>query len=225
VGRSIEQAGRPAIRILLVEDHEVFRHGLVADLSASGDFEIVGETPDGGEAIEIARERLPDVALMDLSLRGVSGVDAIRQIHDESPSVRILVLSVSEDEPDVLEAVKAGALGYVTKSEPASFVIDAVRRAASGETVFSPSLASVVIAEFRRLAGIDPAEPVLTARENEILGLVAKGYRYSEIARRLFIAEKTAQNHVQNILSKLQMHTRYELMRYAIRRGLDRTPD
>jgi len=221
----MESAPPPPIRVLLVEDHEVFRHGLVADLGTTAEFEIVGETPDGGEAIEIARETLPDVVLMDLNLQGVHGVDAIRRIHEDSPSIRILVLSVSDDEPDVLEAVKAGALGYVTKSEPASFVIDAVRRAGSGEAVFSSALASVVLEEFRRLATVDPMEPGLTARENEVLVLVAKGYKYSDIGRRLFITEKTTQNHVQNILSKLQMHTRYELMRYAIRRGLDRTPD
>ena len=111
------------------------------------------------------------------------------------------------------------------KSEPASAIVEAVRSAADGQAVFTASLASTVLGEFRRLAGLDPSEPKLTARENEVLALVAKGYRYGEIAKKLFLSEKTVQNHVQNILTKLHVHDRYELMRYAIRKGLDRTPD
>src|SRR5262245_11067647 len=166
------------IRVMIVEDHEVFRDGLIAGLERAGGFEVVGQTPDGGVAIELAREALPDLIVMDLGLESVGGVDAIRVIHEETPSVRILVVSVSDDEPDVLEAVKAGAQGYVLKSEPASAIVEAVRSAADGQAVFTASLASTVLGEFRRLAGLDPSEPRLTARENEVLALVAKGYRY-----------------------------------------------
>ncbi len=201
------------VRVLLVDDHEVWRHGLVADLERAGGFEVVGEATDGGEAIDLARETMPDVIAMDLTLPTVSGLEAFRRIHEESPSIRMLVLSASDAEPDVLEAVKAGATGYVTKSEPASVLTDALRRAADGDAIFSSSLASMVLDEFRRLAGQDANEPGLTSRETEVLGLVAKGFRYGDIAKRLFIAEKTVQNHVQNILVKLQLHTRYELMR------------
>jgi DNA-binding NarL/FixJ family response regulator len=219
------QSPTDPIRVLIVEDHEVFRDGLIAGLDRAGGFDVIGQTPDGGVAIDLARETLPDLIVMDLGLENVGGVAAIRRIHEESPSVRILVVSVSDEEPDVLEAVKAGAQGYVLKSEPSAAIVDAMRSATAGQAVFTASLASLVLGEFRRLAGLDPSEPSLTDRENEVLVLVAKGYRYGEIAKRLFLAEKTVQNHVQNILAKLQFHNRYELMRYAFRKGLDRTAD
>ena len=129
------------------------------------------------------------------------------------------MLSASGEEADVLEAVKAGASGYLLKSTPAAEVSDAVRRVRDGEPVFTPSLAGLVLSEFRRVATKDPEEPQLTPRENEVLKLVAKGYTYREIARSWFISVKTVQNHVQNILTKLQMRKRYELMRYAIQRA------
>jgi DNA-binding NarL/FixJ family response regulator len=124
-----------------------------------------------------------------------------------------------------MEAVKAGACGYLLKSTRTEDVVDAIKRVSQGESVFSPSLAGMVLQEFRRMASKDPAEPTLTARENEVLVLVAKGYTYREIAEKLFLSIKTVQNHVQNILAKLQLHKRYELMRYAIQRGLDKAPD
>jgi DNA-binding NarL/FixJ family response regulator len=162
---------------------------------------------------------------MDLNLPVVGGVEATRRIAEELPHVRILVLSASGEERDVLEAVKAGASGYLLKSATGAEVADAVRRVAAGEPVFTPSLAALVLGEFRRLADRDPAEPALSARENEVLRLVAKGYTYRDIAERLFISVRTAQNHVRNILAKLQLRGRYELMRYAIERGLDRTAE
>jgi DNA-binding NarL/FixJ family response regulator len=168
---------------------------------------------------------MPDVILMDLQLPQVSGVDATRAIIEESPHTKILVLSASAEEADVLEAVKAGASGYLLKSSSSEDVIDAVMRVREGEPVFTPSLAGLVLSEFRRIASTDPSEPELTARENEVLKLVAKGYTYKEIGEKLFISTKTVQNHVQNILTKLQLKKRYELMRYAIQRGLDRTPE
>jgi DNA-binding NarL/FixJ family response regulator len=136
--------------------------------------------------------------------------------------MRVLVLSASGEEADVLEAVKAGAAGYLLKSSTAEEISGAIRRVADGEPVFTPSLAGLVLNEFRRVAGGSPAEPKLTPRENEVLKLVAKGYPYREIAEQLFVSVKTVQNHVQNILTKLQLRRRYELMRYAIQKGLDR---
>lgn len=213
------------IRVMVVDDHPVWRDGLRADLERNGDAMVVAEASDGGEAITRAREQMPDVVLMDLQLPTVSGVEATRRIVEESPHARVLILSASGEEVDVMEAVKAGACGYLLKSTKTEEVIDAVRRVSGGESVFSPSLAGMVLQEFRRMASRDPAEPTLTARENEVLVLVAKGYTYREIAEKLFLSIKTVQNHVQNILAKLQLHKRYELMRYAIQRGLDKAPD
>ncbi len=213
------------IRVMVVDDHPVWRDGLRADLETMGVGVVVREAGDGGEAIDRAREAMPDVILMDLRLPTVDGVEATRRIVEESPHVKVLVISASGEEADVLEAVKAGAAGYLLKSATSEEMADAVRRVQAGEPAFTPSLAGLVLAEFRRVAGKEPTEPALTARENEILKLVAKGYSYREIAERLFISVKTVQNHVQNILTKLQLRRRYELMRYAIQKGLDRGPE
>ena len=156
---------------------------------------------------------------MDLDLPTVRGVDAIKEIVKGSPNAKILVLTVSGAESDVLEAVKMGAAGYLLKTTTAEQLVDGVRRVHEGDAVFTPSLAGLVLSEFRRAA--QPEESGLTARENEILKLVAKGYTYGEIAEQLYISRKTVQNHVRNILTKLQLRKRYELMRYAIKRGLD----
>ena len=216
------QAMTERARILVVDDHPMWRDGVRADLEASGVAEVVGEASDGGEAIEIARDSMPEIVLMDLRLPTVSGVDATRAIVNESPHVKVLILSASAEEPDVLEAVKAGAAGYLLKSATSEELRDAIQRVREGEPVFTPSLAGLVLSEFRRLSNKDPEEPKLTERENEVLKLVAKGYTYREIGEKLFISTKTVQNHVQNILTKLQLSKRYELMRYAIQRGLDR---
>jgi len=220
------ELGAEPIRVLVVDDHPVWRDGIRADLESSGVAVVVGEGSDGGEAIDLAHEHMPDIVLMDLRLPTVSGVDAIRRIAEDLPHVRILVLSATGEEQDVLEAVKVGAAGYILKSETRADIVDAVRRVHRGEPVFTSGLAGLVLSEFRRVAGKESAgEPRLSARENEILRLVAKGYTYREIAQHLYISVKTVQNHVQNILKKLQMRKRYELMRYAIQRGLDRAAD
>jgi DNA-binding NarL/FixJ family response regulator len=216
--------GPPPIRVLVVDDHPVWRDGVRSDLEGAGVASVVGEASDGGEAVELARTEMPDVVIMDLNLPTVKGSEATRRIVEESPHVRVLVLSASGEEADVLEAVKAGARGYLLKSSTSEEIVDAVRRVHGGEAVFTPSLAGLVLDEFQRLASKDPDEPDLTARENEVLRLVAKGYTYREIGEKLFISVKTVQNHVQNILTKLQLRRRYELMRYAIQKGLDRTP-
>ena len=215
------------IRVVVVDDHPVWRDGLKADLEREGVAEVVGEAADGGEAIEAVRDAMPEVVIMDLKLPTVSGAEATRQIVEESPHVRVLILSASGEEADVLEAVKAGARGYLLKSATSTEVADAIRKVHFGEPVFTSSLAGLVLDEFQRLAqgGDDKDEAALTKRENEILKLVAKGYTYGEIAEKLFISVKTVQNHVQNILTKLQLHRRYELMRYAIQKGLDRAPE
>lgn len=219
------QATPDPIRVMVVDDHPIWRDGVKADLEASGTATVVSEAADGGDAIERARESMPEVVLMDLQLPTVSGVEATRQIVEESPHVKVVVLSASGEEADVLEAVKVGASGYLLKSSTSDEIASAVRRVRDGEPVFTPSLAGLVLSEFRRVATQDPAEPKLSPRENEVLKLVAKGYTYREIAEKLFISVKTVQNHVQNILTKLQLRKRYELMRYAIQKGLDRGPE
>jgi DNA-binding NarL/FixJ family response regulator len=209
------------VRVMVVDDHPVWRDGVKSDLEASGRAVVVAEAADGGEAIERAIEVMPELVLMDLNLPTVRGVEAIRRIVEQSPHVKVLVLSASGEEADVLEAVKVGASGYLLKSATAAELADAVTRVRAGEPVFSPSLAALVLGEFRRMSAA-ATEPGLTARETEVLKLVAKGYTYREIGDKLFISVKTVQNHVQNILTKLQLSRRYELMRYAIQRGLDR---
>lgn len=213
------------IRVMVVDDHPIWRDGLRTDLEGSGAATVVAEASDGGEAIEKAREAVPEVILMDLRMPTVSGADAIRRIVEESPHIKIVVVSVSAEEADVLEAVKVGACGYLLKSATSDEIVDAVRRARNGEPVFTPSLAALVLEEFRRVAPKDQGEPGLSDRQNEVLRLVAKGYTYGEIAEKLVISVKTVQNHVQSILIKLHLHKRYELMRYAIQRGLDRGPE
>ena len=213
------------IRVMIVDDHPIWRDGIRADLEGSGVAAVVAEASDGGEAIEKAREAMPEIILMDLQMPTVTGVDAIRQIVDESPHIKIIVLSVSAEEADVLEAVKVGAWGYLLKSASSDEIVGALRRANDGEPVFTSSLAGLVLNEFRRVASKELGEPGLSPRQNEVLKLVAKGYTYREIADKLFISVKTVQNHVQDILTKLHLHKRYELMRYAIQRGLDRAPE
>jgi len=220
-----ERSETEPIRVMVVDDHPVWRDGIRGDLEASGVATVVVEAGDGGEAIELAREHTPDVILMDLRLRTVSGVDATRRIIEEAPHTKILVVSATGEEADVLEAVKVGAAGYILKSETGRDIVDAVRRVHAGEPVFTSGLAGLVLSEFRRVATKDAGEPGLSPRENEVLLLVAKGYTYGEIAQKLFISQKTVQNHVQNILTKLHLRKRYELMRYAIQKGLDRLPE
>lgn len=210
---------------MVVDDHPVWRDGIRADLEEDGCATVVAEASDGSEAIVKARRAAPEVVLMDLRLPVVNGVEATQRITEDSPEAKVLVLSASGEEADLMDAVMAGACGYILKSAKSSDIVAAIRRVARGESVFSPSLAGLVLQEFRRLASRDPAEPALTPRENEVLVLVAKGYTYREIAQKLFLSVKTVQNHVQNILSKLQLNKRYELMRYAIQRGIDQLPE
>jgi DNA-binding NarL/FixJ family response regulator len=162
--------------------------------------------------------------VIDLQIPGRNGVEVTSRVLEQDPSARVLILSASGEQDDVLEAVKAGATGYLMKSAQSGELVDAVRRVAAGDTVFTPGLAGLVLGEFRRLsepATRDPMVPELTERETEILKMVAKGMSYKAIADRLVLSHRTVQNHVQNTLRKLQMHNRVELTRYAIEQGLD----
>jgi DNA-binding NarL/FixJ family response regulator len=210
------------VRLMVVDDHPIWREGVARDLAEAG-HQVVATAADGPAAVRRAAAARPEVVLMDLQLPVGSGVDATREILAADPAARVLVLSASGEDADVLAAVKAGATGYLVKSAGREELLDAVDRTARGEAVFSPGLAGLVLGEFRRLsaAPADDGAPQLTEREMEVLRLVAKGMSARQVAARLVLSHRTVQNHVQNTLRKLQLHNRVELTRYAIEQGLD----
>jgi DNA-binding NarL/FixJ family response regulator len=215
------------IGVMVVDDHPMWRDGVARDLAERG-FEVRATAGDADAAVRIAGTVRPDVVLMDLNLGNVSGVEAIRRITGALPRTRVLVLSASGEHADVLEAVKAGASGYLVKSASVTELVDAVEQTAAGDAVFTPGLAGLVLGEYRRIAAESRAgsdEPRLTARETEVLRLVAKGLSARQIAARLTLSHRTVENHVQSTLRKLHLHNRVELARYAIEHGLDEEPD
>jgi DNA-binding NarL/FixJ family response regulator len=214
-----------AIRVMVVDDHPIWRDAVERDLEGAG-FDVVAVAANGNEALARFPAARPQVVVLDLQIPGPNGVAVTAEVVRADPSARVLILSASGEQADVLEAVKAGATGYLVKSASRSELIAAVRRVAEGDTVFTPGLAGLVLGEFRRMldGSADVARPGdrdLTDRETEILKMVAKGMSYKQIAERLVISHRTVQNHVQNTLRKLQMHNRVELTRYAIAQGLD----
>jgi len=217
----------PSISVMVVDDHPIWRDGVSRDLTERG-FDVRATTGDAVSALRIARTVRPDVVLMDINLGDTSGVEASRQITQEIPGTRVLVLSASGEHSDVLEAVKAGASGYLVKSASVEELVDAVRRTAAGDAVFNAGLAGLVLGEYRRMAitpGGDAQTPQLTERETEVLREVAKGLTARQIANKLVISHRTVENHVQSTLRKLQLHNRVELARYAIEHGLDAEDD
>jgi DNA-binding NarL/FixJ family response regulator len=208
------------LRVLVVDDHPIWRDGVARDLTEAG-LSVAGTAGDGAQALRLARATRPQVVLLDLNLPDLSGAEVIRRLLAAEPAIRVLVLSASGERRDVLDAVTAGATGYLVKSARLSELIAAVRSTAAGEAVFTPGLAGLVLGEYRRLAGSAPDTPRLTARETEILRLVAKGLTYREIAERLVISHRTVQNHVQNTLTKLQLHNKAQLVRYALEQGIE----
>jgi DNA-binding NarL/FixJ family response regulator len=217
-------SGAVAIRVMVVDDHPMWRDSVSRDLGEAG-FEVVAAVGEGAQAVRIAASVRPDVVVLDLQLPDISGVDVTRGVLATYPSAKVLILSASGEHHDVLGAVKAGATGYILKSASRTEFLNAVRRTAAGDAVFSPGLAGLVLGEFRRLAS-DPAPdtPQLTDREAEVLRMVGTGMSYKQIAERLFLSHRTVQNHVQNTLNKLQLHNRVDLVRYAIEHGLDTEP-
>ena len=212
-----------SIRVMVVDDHPMWRDAVERDLEVAG-FDVVGVAATGAEAVARFPAARPHVVVLDLQIPEPNGVEVTRTVLAHDPSARVLVLSASGEQADVLEAVKAGATGYLVKSASREELLSAVRRVAGGDTVFTPGLAGLVLGEFRRMSGPvpeGPATPELTERETEVLKMVAKGMSYKQIAERLVISHRTVQNHVQNTLRKLQMHNRVELTRYAIEQGLD----
>lgn len=213
------------IRVLVVDDHALFRRGLEMVLAQEPDIEVVGEAGDGSEAVERAEELLPDVVLMDIRMPRRSGIEACTAVKEVVPSAQIIMLTISDEEADLYEAIKAGATGYLLKEISIDEVATAIRAVAGGQSLISPSMASKLISEFAQLIKRDddrqqvPA-PRLTERELEVLRLVARGMNNRDIARQLFISENTVKNHIRNILEKLQLHSRMEAVVYAVREKL-----
>jgi DNA-binding NarL/FixJ family response regulator len=209
------------IRVIVADDHVVYRRGLQTVMSAEEDIDIVGEADNGRQAVEAAIDLAPDVILMDIRMPRLSGIDACRSIKSNVPSTRIVMLTFSDDEADLFAAVKAGADGYLLKDVPAEDVAEAVRAVNEGHSLVPPSMASRLLAEFAELSRRQDGDPVetprLTGREQEVLRLVARGRRNKDIGDELFISEHTVKNHVRNILEKLQLHSRMEAAMYAVR--------
>ncbi|NYJ01921.1 DNA-binding NarL/FixJ family response regulator [Nocardioides thalensis] len=209
------------VRVMVVDDHPMWREAVERDLEAAG-FTVVATAATGTEAINRAAAARPQVVVLDLQIPPPNGVEVTATVLQADPSARVLILSASGEQDDVLEAVKAGATGYLVKSASREELVEAVRRVAAGDSVFTPGLAGLVLGEFRRIQQpTTPPGEQLTERETEILKMVAKGLSYKQIAERLVLSHRTVQNHVQNTLRKLQMHNRVELTRYAIEQGLD----
>jgi len=212
-------------RVVIVDDHGLFRAGVRSELGDQ--VEVVGEADDVQPAIAVIGAHLPDVVLLDVHLPGGGGQLVVSALKAEHPQVRFLALSASDAPEDVIAVIRAGARGYVTKTISGVDLVDAVRRVAAGDAVFSPRLAGFVLDAFASLPPADQAAPSfdpeldqLTAREREVLRLIARGYTYKEIARELTISIRTVETHVSSVLHKLQLSTRHQLTRWAAERRL-----
>src|SRR5437764_12538543 len=209
------------IRVLVVDDHALFRRGLEMVLAQEADIEVVGEAADGTEAVEQAADLLPDIVLMDVRMPRRSGIEACTAIKDVAPSARIIMLTISDEEADLYDAIKAGAMGYLLKEISIEEVASAIRAVHEGQSLISPSMASKLLSEFASMIkrGDERQQvpaPRLTEREMEVLRLVAKGLNNRDIAKQLFISENTVKNHIRNILEKLQLHSRMEAIVDAV---------
>ena len=211
------------LRVLLVDDHDLFRRGLVNLLSEHG-LHVVGEAENGEVALRLVRELAPDVVIMDLNMPGPSGVEVIRQMTGIAPLTRMVVLTISADDSDVINAVMGGACGYLLKDSSVDQLIAGIRSAAAGESLISPQIAAKMLQMLRaQRSSVDAAETIraeLSEREIEVLKLIASGNDNAEIARALFISPKTVKNHISNILMKLQMENRIQAAVYAVRSGI-----
>ncbi|RJK95409.1 DNA-binding response regulator [Vallicoccus soli] len=221
----VAPGGADPIRVLVVDDHALFRRGLEMVLGQEEDISVVGEAGDGAEALDLARELTPDIVLMDIRMPRRDGIQACTAIKDVVPSAKIIMLTISDEEADLYEAIKAGATGYLLKEISIDEVASAIRAVAGGQSLISPSMASKLLTEFASMVKRSderqqlPA-PRLTDRELQVLRLVARGLNNRDIAKELFISENTVKNHVRNILEKLQLHSRMEAVVYAVREKL-----
>jgi len=214
--------GPEVIRVLIADDQALFRRGLYVVLGTEENIEVVAEAENGEEAVAKTIELAPDVVLMDVRMPRINGIEAARRINLEAPTTKILMLTVSDEEDDLYEAIKAGANGYLLKEISVEEVAEAIRAVVQGQSLISPSMASKLLHEFNALAKkADERQqypaPTLTTRELEVLKLVAKGMSNRDIAEQLFISDNTVKNHVRNILEKLHLHSRMEAVIYAVR--------
>jgi len=210
------------IRVLLVDDHTLFRSGIKSLLQRNEDFEVIGEAGDGLDGIKRVRSLKPDVALIDLHMPGVSGLEAVKVIAEEMPEVNVLMLTVSEDAQDLMDALRAGASGYLLKNIETDTLIDAIRRAAQGESVISQQMTAKLVQGVRSQPKVAPAQlerERFSPRERDILNALAHGDSNKEIARTLDLAESTVKIHVQNIFKKLNMTSRVQVALYAVEHG------
>src|SRR6202451_493366 len=216
------------IRVLIADDYALCRRGLEMVLEEEDDIDLVGQASDGTEAVSVAGETVPDVVLMDIRMPKTSGIEACRAMKEVAPSSKIVMLTISDEEEDLFEAIRAGASGYLLKDIPLDEVADVVRAVHGGQSLINPSMAAKLLTEFAVLAKRDGEErpeqqvpaPKLTDREMQVLKLVAKGMNNRDIAKELFISENTVKNHVRNILEKLQIHSRMEAVMVAVREKL-----
>jgi len=223
--RSAGAEGGEPIRVLVADDHMLFRRGLEMVLQQEGGIDVVGEAGDGVEAVKRAVELLPDVILMDVRMPRSNGIEACLSIKELVPSSKILMLTISDEENDLFEAIRAGANGYLLKDVPGEEIAAGIRAVHNGQSLISPSMASKLLLEFAQISrrgaeAPNPHTPQLTGREVEVLRLVARGLVNREIGSQLFISENTVKNHVRNILEKLQLHTRMEAAMYAVQQNL-----
>ena len=220
--------GTDPIRVLIADDHALFRRGLEMVLQGEAGLELVGQASDGQEAVQLAGEVVPDVVMMDIRMPKITGIEAARQMKEVAPSAKIVMLTISDEEEDLFEAIRAGASGYLLKDIPLDELADSVRAVHGGQSLINPSMAGKLLTEFATLARRDAEEepakhapaPKLTEREMEVLRLVARGLNNRDIAKELFISENTVKNHVRNILEKLQIHSRMEAVMVAVRQKL-----
>jgi DNA-binding NarL/FixJ family response regulator len=213
------------IRVIVADDHALFRRGLEMVLESEPDIEVVAEANDGNEVIALSEQHMPDLVLMDVRMPGRGGIEATQAIKDAVPHTKILMLTISDEEEDLYDAIKAGANGYLLKEISIEEVAGAIRSVHMGQSLISPSMASKLLNEFAAMARKDEEKqqmpaPRLTDREMEVLTLVAQGLNNRDIAKQLYISENTVKNHVRNILEKLHLHSRMEAVVYAVREKL-----
>ena len=218
-------ASKESITVVIADDHALFRRGLTMVLESEPDIDVVGEANDGHEVVTLAEKYMPDLVLMDVRMPGRGGIDAAQAIKDAVPHTKILMLTISDEEEDLYDAIKVGASGYLLKEISIEEVADSIRQVHAGQSLISPSMASKLLTEFAAMARKDEEKqqmptPRLTDREMEVLTLVAQGLNNRDIAKELFISENTVKNHVRNILEKLHLHSRMEAVVYAVREKL-----
>ncbi len=213
------------LRVLLVDDHQLFRSGVRGLLARQTDIEVVGEAADGLDGVQQARQLRPDIVLLDLHMPGVSGREAVRTLSEDLPATKVLMLTVSEDAEDLLDTLHAGAAGYLLKNIDAEYFVDAIRRAAAGDSVVSPEMTGKLVAGLKRggaMASTVVEKDALSPREREILAALASGASNKELAREFDLAESTVKIHVQNILRKLKLNSRVQAAVYAVEHGISK---